>query len=402
MTDYKAQDGAGSPLLVAALEKQKEKLEAKMKASIESSLGYGGNSSSTHDDASAAGIEALEDVIAALGPEVAQMTEGMSDGLRSKMVDAIADLEALGKLQDHAGAEVASAHAARPEPPTRKHGHPVANQRERQLEAQVSSLKQKLDISRSIMRKLHFSNVELEKELKLLSATSKSASSPLASVPQDGAPTASRDSRMAPGIPSASSEDGLGATMMQERDLTIDQLKAALDASRCRAAALEQALLGVSPARLGANGGGKKSHQLHDVLAQSAVHFKQYKQIRGNYNKLLARRTEALGRASGASSEAKLVVNELQSRLTKEMEEREVESAMYNARLYENEKQQGDWYVERRILERRIKELELEIKERDKIDADVERCIVDIFNQIAMLEQDNKKLQDQLRQGQAA
>lgn len=79
----------------------------------------------------------------------------------------------------------------------------------------------------------------------------------------------------------------------QERDLTIDQLKAALDASRCRAAALEQALLGVSPARLGANGGGKKSHQLHDVLAQSAVHFKQYKQIRGNYNKLLARCTSA-------------------------------------------------------------------------------------------------------------
>lgn len=69
-----------------------------------------------------------------------------------------------------------------------------------------------------------------------------------------------------------------------------------------------------------------------------------------------------MGRASGASSEAKLVVNELQSRLTKEMEEREVESAMYNARLYENEKQQGDWYVERRILERRIKELELEVR----------------------------------------
>jgi molybdopterin converting factor small subunit len=74
------------------------------------------------------------------------------------------------------------------------------------------------------------------------------------------------------------------------------------------------------------------------------------------------RRTQALSRASGVSSEAKSVVSELQARLSKEMEEREVESAMYNARLYENEKQQGDWYVERRMLEKRIIEQDEEVR----------------------------------------
>lgn len=73
------------------------------------------------------------------------------------------------------------------------------------------------------------------------------------------------------------------------------------------------------------------------------------------------RRTGALSKASGASKEAKAVVNELQSRLVKEMEEREVEAAMYNARLYENERQQGDWYVEKRLLEKRIEELDAEV-----------------------------------------
>ena len=43
------------------------------------------------------------------------------------------------------------------------------------------------------------------------------------------------------------------------------------------------------------------------------------------------------------------------------MEEREVEAAMYNARLYENERQQGDWYVEKRLLEKRIEELDAEV-----------------------------------------
>ena len=75
----------------------------------------------------------------------------------------------------------------------------------------------------------------------------------------------------------------------------------------------------------------------------------------------IIRRTQALSRAPGASKEAKLVVTELSTRLKKEIEEREAEAALYNAKLYESEKQQGDWYVEKRLLEKRIEELDREV-----------------------------------------
>ena len=57
-----------------------------------------------------------------------------------------------------------------------------------------------------------------------------------------------------------------------------------------------------------------------------------------------------------------MVVTELSTRLKKEIEEREAEAALYNAKLYESEKQQGDWYVEKRLLEKRIEELDREVR----------------------------------------
>ena len=76
---------------------------------------------------------------------------------------------------------------------------------------------------------------------------------------------------------------------------------------------------------------------------------------------LYCSKTRALSQASGAAHEAKVVVSELQTRLMKEVEEREAEAAIYNARLYENEKRQGDWYVEKKLLEKRIREMDAEV-----------------------------------------
>lgn len=39
------------------------------------------------------------------------------------------------------------------------------------------------------------------------------------------------------------------------------------------------------------------------------------------------------------------VVVELQQRLEREIQERETESALYNAKLYETEQKESDWYV---------------------------------------------------------
>ena len=49
--------------------------------------------------------------------------------------------------------------------------------------------------------------------------------------------------------------------------------------------------------------------------------------------------------SKAASHQARGLVDEMQHRLAKEIQEREAEAALYSARLYESEKQMSDWCV---------------------------------------------------------
>ena len=57
------------------------------------------------------------------------------------------------------------------------------------------------------------------------------------------------------------------------------------------------------------------------------------------------RRTSAVSSSKAASQQARGLVDEMQQRLSKEIQEREAEAALYSARLYESEKQMSDWWV---------------------------------------------------------
>lgn len=72
---------------------------------------------------------------------------------------------------------------------------------------------------------------------------------------------------------------------------------------------------------------------------------------------------------------ARKLMNELSSRLTEEKKQRDVEAAVYNAQLYEYEKKEVDWYVEKKYLEDRIVSLEQEVAKRNALDEQIEGCI---------------------------
>eukprot|EP00232_Nephroselmis_pyriformis_P016923 CAMPEP_0182883130 /NCGR_PEP_ID=MMETSP0034_2-20130328/18204_1 /TAXON_ID=156128 /ORGANISM="Nephroselmis pyriformis, Strain CCMP717" /LENGTH=207 /DNA_ID=CAMNT_0025016261 /DNA_START=28 /DNA_END=651 /DNA_ORIENTATION=- len=135
---------------------------------------------------------------------------------------------------------------------------------------------------------------------------------------------------------------------------------------------------------------------LRQAVAESTTHFEKYRQIRSDYRRLLNRRVESVRRASGASTEAKKVVSELRDRLTQEVEERETEASLFNSRLYEAEKRQSDWYVERRLLEEKVARLDGEVRERDRLDAQIESCVTALFERMRMLEKANQDLTGQL------
>mmetsp|Transcript_14831 Transcript_14831/g.50966 ORF Transcript_14831/g.50966 Transcript_14831/m.50966 type:complete len:213 (-) Transcript_14831:516-1154(-) len=177
--------------------------------------------------------------------------------------------------------------------------------------------------------------------------------------------------------------------MLHERERTIAELRETVDALTRRCGKLQAALVE-------REGGGAEEGMLQEAVARQNEHFKQYKQIRSDYRRLLKRRVDTVRRTGGAAKEAKAVVAELHGRLNKEIEERETEAALMNAKLYETEQKQSDWYVERRLLEQKVAKLDAEIRERDQLDGQIETCVCSLFERMRMLEQTNKQLSDQL------
>ena len=59
---------------------------------------------------------------------------------------------------------------------------------------------------------------------------------------------------------------------------------------------------------------------------------------------------------------------------------RDIETAIYNAQLYDYEKKEVDWFVEKRYLEERILSLEEEVQKRNMLDDQIEACIKMLSN----------------------
>eukprot|EP00959_Pyramimonas_sp_CCMP1952_P367581 7699260-Pyramimonas_sp.AAC.1 len=79
------------------------------------------------------------------------------------------------------------------------------------------------------------------------------------------------------------------------------------------------------------------------------------------------------------------------------MEERETEAALYNAKLYDSEQKESDWYVERKLLLHKVEKLEGEIRKRDQLDSQIETCVASMFERQQSLEQSNADLTAHLR-----
>ena len=77
----------------------------------------------------------------------------------------------------------------------------------------------------------------------------------------------------------------------------------------------------------------------------------------------------------GSQVNAGKLMNELNFRLSQEQKQRDLEAAVYNAQIYEYEKKEVDWFVEKRYLEEKIASLEGEAQKRNALDDQIESCI---------------------------
>lgn len=207
--------------------------------------------------------------------------------------------------------------------------------------SEVARLRQKVELSRGIMRKLYRKNVELEKENQLLrvqvAPLQRGLSAPpgvsqsLSALPPGTADSAlGRQASLNGGAGGGAASPFMQA--LRERDAAIEQLEQQLAAAQGQVGALQKAL----------GMGGRAAEGLQEAVSQGEATMAQYKALRDDYRRLLNMRVETVRRAAGGK-EAKVVVSELQSRLSKEIEEREAEAAIFNAKLYETEQLQSDW-----------------------------------------------------------
>lgn len=232
-------------------------------------------------------------------------------------------------------------------------------------------LGEQLEMSKSIMQKLYRKNVELEKEAQLLRAQLGAEAPP---APAAAAPAASAGS----GAPPAPL-----LAVLREKDERIQKLEVELRGQGERARRLQGALT----ARVEeAEASGSAA-----AAQRSNFHMRKYKTLRDDYRKLLEQRAGMVGRRVRGG--AQQMVGELQQRLDKEMQEREVESALLASQLYERDRRESDLYVEKRLLEQRVEALQREIQERDRLDTEIETCVCALFEKVSFLERENLRLQ---------
>ena len=232
-------------------------------------------------------------------------------------------------------------------------------------------LGEQLEMSKSIMQKLYRKNVELEKEAQLLRAQLGAGAPPApaaAALPASAGPSAPPAPLLA---------------VMREKNERIQKLEAELRGQGERARRLQGALT----ARVEeAEASGSAA-----AAQRSNFHMRKYKTLRDDYRKLLEQRAGMVGRR--AHGGAQQMVGELQQRLDKEMQEREVESALLASQLYERDRRESDLYVEKRLLEQRVEALQREIQERDRLDTEIETCVCALFEKVSFLEKENLRLQ---------
>jgi len=242
-------------------------------------------------------------------------------------------------------------------------------------EAQVKALNEKVELSQTIMRKLYKKNVELDKEVQVLKTEVEMLTK----------------NKKYSDLPGGGGAEGVGGgnstvlTVLKQRDKTIEDLNRKLQEAEDMIRILQSSAGGVS---------SRKSSELQSDLKKYQFHFKNYKQLRNDYKRLLDQRSGIVSRK--INKDAKRMVGELKSRLDKEMEERELEAALLTTQLYEQDKRESDLYVEKRLLEQKVGALQQEIYDRDKIDTQIENCVCSLFEKVNSLESANKELVEKL------
>jgi hypothetical protein len=134
-------------------------------------------------------------------------------------------------------------------------------------------------------------------------------------------------------------------------------------------------------------------------LQMQAV-MRDNERFRSNYSKIKADYTHLLQlRAHRVNDEAKGVIQQLESRLATEEDQRQAEYEACMNKLYSAEQQSCEQYVQKRLVEQQLGVVAKDVQRRDELEGRIDECIHAMFERLQQLELENAGLRTQMEDG---
>jgi hypothetical protein len=134
-------------------------------------------------------------------------------------------------------------------------------------------------------------------------------------------------------------------------------------------------------------GGGEMSEiQLQAVMRDNERFRSNYSKIKTDYTHLLQLRASRVG------DEAKGVIEQLESRLAVEEDQRQADYEACMTKLYSAEQQSCEQYVQKRLVEQQLGEVAKDVQRRDELEGRIDECVHAMFERLQQLELENAGL----------
>mmetsp|Transcript_11310 Transcript_11310/g.36128 ORF Transcript_11310/g.36128 Transcript_11310/m.36128 type:complete len:447 (+) Transcript_11310:3-1343(+) len=319
--------------------------------------------------------------------------------LDSRLHAALTELKSIKEAVRTQSHEHSEMEAGRPGGTREREGSAVAA-------GTTSALQQRLSVAEQVMRKLYKQNQRLREKLKTHGAERASSAGPGRPSTAGSSLTvvAPPEDLLAPLFESQRKAEEHLAFVLAERERTIEELRqrvAKLESEFWSMKLQQRQKLDAATQEMV----GDLQRELETAKADSRRFRTMYERLAKDHRKLVQKRMGVVTRttvfsehadAQAAHDQVSGLMQALRRRVTNLERERALEVTTLNSKLSEAERKTCDWYVEKRLLEDKVKGLSREVQRRDALEEKIEACVHALFQRLQQVEADNVALRHQL------
>ncbi|TMW62093.1 hypothetical protein Poli38472_009586 [Pythium oligandrum] len=285
----------------------------------------------------------------------------------------------------------------------------------------LQSPRQRLQVAEMVMRKLYKKNLQSEQEVATLKAENAKLMQRLAELEKTLSlqpTTLALPAQVPTNQPIATSIPFLAHSVLANppkmetinhideqqldclRHLAAEQDKT-ITALKIRIEELSTQLLETKDTRAAGPNGKRTPRQvvnrlqsrLQDALTESERQKSNYLKMKRDFQQLLTLKTKTLyENPAQLNSSAKELVQLMEKQMKLLEQEHSQYLSVYHSKLYEVEQQNCESYAQKRMMEEEIARIAQDVQQRDAVDEQIEKCMVNVFERLRQVEAENLQL----------